>query len=190
MRSASGRYPHSPASSPASGSSGICAGSGHRAQQRDRVRRREQVQRHELSVVQSLEPPAAGDQHQARAAAGQQRAHLGLVCRVVEHDHGPGAGQALAVERGGLLAVRRDPLRGDAQGPQQPLQGLAGGARGVALGIAVQVEEQLPVGKPPGQPVRGAHGQRGLADPGHPVDRGDHHHAPGGRAGQFGRQPR
>jgi len=41
----------------------------------------------------------------------------------------------------------------------------------------VQVDEQLPVAEPSGEPVRGVHGQGGLADPGHPVDRGDHHRA-------------
>jgi len=45
----------------------------------------------------------------------------------------------------------------------------------VSLRVPVQIEEKLPVRIVPGQPVRSVHGQRGLADPGHPVDRRDHH---------------
>jgi hypothetical protein len=41
--------------------------------------------------------------------------------------------------------------------------------------VGVQVAEELPVRVPLGQPVRRVYRQRGLADPGHPVDRVDHH---------------
>ncbi|OLE22040.1 MAG: hypothetical protein AUG49_20400 [Catenulispora sp. 13_1_20CM_3_70_7] len=124
-----------------------------------------------MGVVQPLESPAAGDQHQAARRAGQQRADLRLVDGVVQHDQGPGAAQALPVEGGTLLGLLRDPLRGHVQSAQQPVQGLAGHARLEALGVAAQIDEQLPVGELLGQPVRGMDGQGGFADARHSVER-------------------
>jgi hypothetical protein len=45
--------------------------------------------------------------------------------------------------------------------------------------VAVQVDEQLTVRELLRQPMGGVHRQRGLADPGHAVDRRDHHRAAG-----------
>jgi hypothetical protein len=41
----------------------------------------------------------------------------------------------------------------------------------------MQVDEQGMAAEPVRQPVRGVHGQGGLADPGHPADRLDSHHS-------------
>jgi hypothetical protein len=98
---------------------------------------------------------------------------------VVQHDQHPPRGQHRAVQRGTIIEVRRDLLARYPEGTQQPVQGV-GGVHGLeVVGVTVQVEEQLPVGEPAGQPVRGVHGERGLADAGHPVDRADHHRGRG-----------
>jgi hypothetical protein len=49
--------------------------------------------------------------------------------------------------------------------------------------VRVQREEELPVREAPGEPVRGVHGERGLADAGHPADRVDAHHPARPRSG-------
>ena len=64
----------------------------------------------------------------------------------------------------------------------------AGLHRLVPRGVPVQRQEDLPAREPAGQPVRGVHGERGLADAGHPADRVDAHHPARARrrVGQFG----
>jgi hypothetical protein len=156
-------------------------GPGDLDQQRDRLRGAERGERAEVRVVQAHHPVPAGDQHQAAGGAGQQRLHLGRVRRVVQHDQHPASGEPGAVERGPLVRVGRDRLRGHAERAQQVVQRLLGGQRGRVRRVAAQVDEQLAVREQAADPVPGAHGQRGLADPAHAAQGRDHHH-PGVRA--------
>ena len=50
--------------------------------------------------------------------------------------------------------------------------------------MRVQREEELPVREAPGEPVRGVHGERRLANAGHPVDRADAYQAATHHLGQ------
>ena len=139
-------------------------------------------------VFQRGQPPPAGDQHQAAAAAGQQRADLLAARRVVQDQQQLPSGQPVAPQPGPRLQVRRDLPCRDADGQQQAGQRIGRVHRLAPGGVRVQRQEDLPGREPAGQPVRGMHGKRGLADAGHPADRVDAHHParPRRRVGQFG----
>jgi len=74
------------------------------------------------------------------------------------------------------LQPGRNLRRGHPGGQQQAGQRIGRVHRSLPGGVGVQRQEELPIGEAPGQPVRGVHGEGGLADPGHPIDRVDPHH--------------
>ena len=153
------------------------AGTGGLAEQVERVAIRQDVHRQQMRVVEPGHDPPAGDQDETAGRFRQQRPHLRAAGGVVQHDQGPGPGQPGAVQRGALVRVRGDRGRRHVEGAQQVAERVLRRHRLQARGIAAQVHEELAVREPAGQPVRGVHGQRGLADAGHPVDGGDDHHA-------------
>jgi hypothetical protein len=137
----------------------------------------------QVRAVQAAQDLAAGDQHRACWAAGQQEADLGGVVGVVQQDEQPAlGGSQRPPARGRLLGLRGDSGGLYAQGPQQLPEGADGGAWWLPWGGAVEVDVQLPVGEPVGELVGGLDRQGGLADAAHAVDRADHHR-PARRAG-------
>ena len=127
------------------------------------------VQRHRRHPVQADQAVAAGDQDRRPARAGQQRAHLLRVDRVVEHDERPPAGQLRPPERGAFGGAGRG-MRDSSAASSRP--SAAGGSSGSwPGGEAVQVEVEPAVRIRGGEPVRDVHGQAGLADARHAVDR-------------------
>ncbi len=116
------------------------------------------------------EAVAAGHDHRAAPRAGQQRADLFGVERVVEHDQDPSAGQGGAVERGRLVEPTGYVLGRHAQCPQERAED---GVRVLRAGgrPSVQVREELTVGEVLPGAVRPAHRQGRLAAAG---DAGDH----------------
>jgi hypothetical protein len=130
---------------------------------------------------------SAGDQHQAGGAGRQQRADLRLVAGVVGHDQHLLARQQRPVQPGLGCQLGRDPLARHAEGFQEPADRLARRDRGAGGVEAAQVHIQLPVGEAVCGLMGPVHRQRGLAHPGGPADRGDHHRAR--RAGRLPGQP-
>ena len=117
---------------------------------------------------------AAGHHHEARRAAGQQRTDLlAARCVVEQHQH-PLPVQHAAVPRGAFVHVGWDVLAGHAERAQEPGQCVGRGHR-LAGVVAAQIDIQLPAGKFSTGPVSPVRCQRGLANPGAPGDRGDHH---------------
>ncbi len=149
---------------------------------------REGVQADRLGVFQRGQPPPAGDQHQAAAGAGQQRPDLLAAGRVIQDQQQLPSGQPVAPQPGPRLQVGRDLPGRDADGQQQAGQRIGRVHRLLPGGMRVQRQEDLPAPEPAGQPVRGVHGERGLADASHPADRVDAHHPARPRRGvcQFG----
>jgi hypothetical protein len=75
-----------------------------------------------------------------------------------------------------------DLLGGHPQQAQEPVQDRCRIGRWLGrVGVeAAQVDEEHPVDRfLADQPVPGVDGELGLADPGHPLDRGDHHRVTG-----------
>ena len=137
----------------------------------------EHIQREGPGAVagdQPQEPVAAGDQHQAAGAGGQQGADLVGVAGVVQHHQQPLVGQQRPVHGGGLRLVGGDLRGGHAQGVQELGQRLDR-AQGRGGGVAAQVDVQLPVREPGPSPMGPAHRQGGLADAGGAGDGGDDH---------------
>jgi hypothetical protein len=135
---------------------------------------------------QTRQAAPAGDQHQAAGGAGQQRRHLLLAARVVQHDQDPPVGEDASPQPAAVVQLGRDPFGAHAERAQHPVQRVARIDRDNPLGEPVQVDEELPVREMLGQLVCGVYCQRGLADPGHPVDRRDHHLGTGQRLGEQG----
>ena len=129
-----------------------------------------------MASVQRRQVPAAGDQHQAGACAGQQRQHLLAAGRVIQHQQQLPPGQPVPPQRHPRRQPRRDLPGRDPCGQQQAGQRILGIHRLLARGVPVQRQEDLPAGEPVRQPVRRVHRERGLAHPGHPADRMDAHH--------------
>jgi hypothetical protein len=132
---------------------------------------------------QSTQPVAAGDQHQAAEAAREQRANLVGAASVVEQHQYALAGQQRAVHARRLLHLDRGLLGGHTKRVQEPGERVDRSDRRRRR-VAAQVDVQLPVGKPLADPVGPMDGQGGLADPGGPGDRRDHH-----RGGVYARLP-
>ncbi len=101
--------------------------------------------------------------HQCRAGRRprQQRPHLGLVDRVVQHDQDPPVRQQVAVEVDPVVHGGRNRPTGHAEPAQQPVQG-GGGFDGLLL-AATQVQVELPVRKRVPHDVRAVHSERSLA---------------------------
>ena len=113
---------------------------------------------------------AAGDQDEGSWAFGQQRPDLARITGVVQDQQGPLLFHA--------VSPVPDPfVQGGGQVPgvhpdcgQQHAQCLEGGCGVLIKCVAMQVHLQLRVGEAVLDQVGQVHGQRGLADPGHPVD--------------------
>ncbi|WP_250029387.1 hypothetical protein [Paractinoplanes maris] len=131
---------------------------------------------------QTRQAPTAGDQGQAAGRARQQRPDLLGGGGVVEHDQDPPVGQLMVVGGGQRVEPVRDAVAGHVEQAQEPVEDGRGVGRwlGVVGVEPAQVDEQHPVERIElVQPVRGVHGELGLADTGHPLDRRDHHVGPG-----------
>ncbi len=133
-----------------------------------------------VPVDQGGRPGAAGDQHRAGGAAGQQRDDLVGSGGVVQHDQHPPPGHQTPVLGGQGVRYLRLSAGVDAQGGEESAQRVGRVGRPSGGAEPVQVDEQLPVGKPVGVPVRPGQGEPGLADPAQPAD-GRDHHRPGRR---------
>jgi len=120
--------------------------------------------------------PPAGDQHQALPGAGQQREHLLAADRVVEDQQQLPSGQPVPPQPHPRFQVSRDLGGRDPDGQQQAGKRVGRAQRLLPRRVPVQRQEDLPAGKPAGEPVRGVHRERGLADAGHPADRMNAHH--------------
>jgi hypothetical protein len=133
MRNASGRCPHSRASSARSPVLGFAV-----------------VEHAELELLELGQVRAAGDDHPAPVAGRQQRAGQ-VAGGVVDHDQHRAVGGQLVVQRGLRVEGDRDVL--GAERAQEPGDGLLGGDRGTWRERA-QVHVQLAVGEVRAQLVR------------------------------------
>ncbi len=160
-------------------------------QQGRRLPRRQGVQADLGGILQSGEPTAAGHQHQAPAVPGSS----GRTCscpaasssssRIFWPATASRHRAARASSPGGICAAARP----DRQ--QQAGQRIGRVDRPLPGRVGVQRQEELPVREARRQPVGGVHGERGLADPGHPVDRVNARHLGVNRPrGQILQQPR
>ena len=122
----------------------------------------EHVQIDQLGAGQVGHPAPRRDQHRGRRGARQQRPDLRRVARVVQHHQHPAAGQRGPVPGRALVLVHRDVPAVHPEVTQEPGQHVPGRERG--RGRAEQVDVELAVGEPAANPVRGVHGQRGLAE--------------------------
>ena len=152
-------------------------------QQRGGLPSRQGVQADRRGVLQRGQMQTAGDQHQAAARAGQQGPDLLAAGRVIQHQQQLLFGQPVPPQRHPRLQARRDLRRGDPGRQEQAGQRIGRVDGLLPGGMPVQREEDLPAGKPVRQPVRGMHGERGLAHPGHPTDRVDAYHTARTRRG-------
>ncbi|GAA3098149.1 hypothetical protein GCM10020254_49390 [Streptomyces goshikiensis] len=141
----------------------------HPAEQLQRLGELEDVQVGLVPGGQPRQPGSAGDEDGAPAGAGQQRAHLGGVARVVEHDEHPAAGGHRPEQRRPPLDVGGQGIRGDPERGEEADQDVAGVAGVVGVGAA-QVGVQLAVGEAVPYPVGGVEGEGGLADAAHAGD--------------------
>jgi hypothetical protein len=115
---------------------------------------------------QAGEAVAAGDQHEARGGAGQERADLVEVACVVEDHEDPLVRQQTAVQGGLRVQIARHTHRRRLQRFEEVPDGLAGLER-LPDGIeSAQVDVQLAVGEAVGDAVRPVDRERGLPDPG------------------------
>ncbi len=110
---------------------------------------------------------------------GQQWFDVAGCGGVVEDDQDAPAGERRAVEGAAFAGVGRDLGGVDAEGEQEPDEDGARVGRGVVG--AAQVGEELPVGEAFADLPGDVHGQGGLADAAHAVQRGDHDGAPAAR---------
>ena len=140
----------------------------------------EHVQVDQLGAGQVGHPAPRRDQYRGRRGARQQRPDLGRVARVVQHHQHPAAGQRGPVPGRALVFVHRDVPAVHPEIAQEPGQHVTGQERG--RGRAEQVDVQLAIGEPAADPVRGVHGQRGLAQAARAG-----HHGDADRAGIAGR---
>jgi hypothetical protein len=121
-----------------------------------------------------FQPPQAdpaGDQDGAAPAARQQRPHLGLAGRVVQHDHYPLVREAGTELTRPLVEAVRDRRALDPERAQEAGEHI-GRVERLRAGAA-EVHVQLAAGKARPQPVGDPDGQGGLADPGFARDRRD-----------------
>ena len=138
----------------------------------------EQVQVQRVRTMpgdQAGEVVSAGHDGQAAGRAGQQRAYLPGVARVVEDHEHPPAGQQAAVQRHLVIQADRDPLRRHGERLKEAAQRLTRIEGGPGRVEPAQVDIQLPAGKPRGDPVRPVHRQGRLAHPGGAGDHRDGH---------------
>ena len=123
IRNASGSHPHIRASSAAAvASAATRSGPTMRASSSPASAGESTPRREGPGAVagdQPEEPVAAGDQHQAAGAGGQQGADLVGVAGVVQHHQQPLVGQQRPVHGGGLRLVGGDLLGGHAQGVRE-----------------------------------------------------------------------
>ena len=106
---------------------------------------------------------AAGHNGQAPGRAGQQRADLLDVSRVVQHHEYSFASEQAAVQRGLGWQARWDPRHGNPERVEEPAHRLFWLKR-VPVGIGTtEVDIQLPVGEVRGHAVRPMQGNGGLA---------------------------
>ncbi len=157
-------------------------------QQRRRLARRQDVEADHRRVFQRGQPTATGDQHQAARCRRQQRPDLLMPGRVIQHQQDLPAGHEVTPPGRTGFEPRWDLRRGEPGGQQQAGQRIRRIDRPLAGGVGVQQQEKLPVRKSPGQPVRGVHRERGLADPGHTADGMDTNYPATSR--QAGQRPR
>ena len=161
---------------------------GQPGQQRRGLLRRQGIQADRRRVGQRGQVPAAGNQHHAAPGAGQQRGDLLMGGRVVQQQQHLLPGQVVPPPRRPGRQPGRDLLRPDPGGQQQAGQRIDRLDRPLTRRVRMQRQEKLPVRETAGQPVRCVHREGRLADPGHPADRVDPHHAPALR--RCGRSPR
>jgi len=104
-------------------------------------------------------------------------ADLVLVGGVVQQEQGLAAVHAVAEHRRASVHPGGDLIAGHLQRPQKNVQHVRGFGRRTVGVEPAQVHIQLGVGEPacPRQLVSGVHGELGLSDPGHALDRGDRH---------------
>ena len=142
-----------------------------------RLLRRQHIQQHRRDRAgQVAQVPAAGHQHQAPPAPGQQRGDLARAGRVIQHQQRPLPGHLVPPHPGPPVQVTRQEPGIGPRGGQQRGQRVFWPDRFAPGGVGVQVDEQLPVRELLPQHVRGVHRQGGLARPRHPADRPDRHH--------------
>jgi len=116
------------------------------------------------------EPTAARDDGAAIGRTRQQRTHLRRVLGVVEDDEHPLVRQERTEVRGALLDTGRDRVRLRPKGFEEAAQGLARIERRLAGREPAQVDVEPPVRIGVRGPLRPAHRDRGLADPGRSGD--------------------
>jgi hypothetical protein len=161
---ASGRYPHSAASSPTPRiAGGHIRPAGQAGQQPGRLARSQGVQADHGGVFQRGQPAPAGDQHQAARRAGQERPDLLVPGRVIQHQQDLLARDVVAPPCRPRVGPGRDLSRGHPGGQQQAGQRIGWVDRPLPLGVGMQRQEELPVREPVGELVRGVHRERGLA---------------------------
>jgi hypothetical protein len=151
-------------------------GADHLGQQLDCLVTGQDVQHHGVGRHQPAEQGPAGDEHGRARSVRQQRAHLRLLARAVEHDQHPPIGQLGAISRGPLVEAFGDGRPSHAELHEELGEHVA---RLHQLPVrASQVDVELAVRKGRPQLVGDPGHQRRLADAGLTGDGGHHH---GGR---------
>lgn len=127
----------------------------------------EQIQRQHMRALrpsQTRELLTAGDQHKRPRPGWQQRADLGSVPRIVQHDKQALAGERATVHRFPGLGIGRDPVIRHSQRAQEPPGHIRRRRRRPRRVEAAQIRMQLPIRKPVSDLMRPVHGQGSLAD--------------------------
>lgn len=126
-------------------------------QQINRLVKFEDLQTQPLGCLEAAERRSARREGGAAWARRQQRAHLGLAPRVVQHDKNPPVGQPGAIERESLLSICRNGGSVHAQSVEEPGQDLARMRRS---GLApLEIYEELPVRKARSEEAGGVDGE-------------------------------
>jgi hypothetical protein len=125
-------------------------------------------------TVQTPEGSAAGDQHPALWAGGQQGAHLLGAGRIVEHDQQSPAGRQRAEQPGRLVQVGGNLPAVAAERTQEAAEHLQRIQRSESGGGAMEVGIELAVREGGVETVGQVDRQGRLPDPGRAVDRRDH----------------
>ena len=139
--------------------------SGKPSEQAHRLLSREHVQVHMTGAIEGRQHLAAGDQHRAGRAGGQQVPDLADRDCVVQHQQDAPSGDPRPEARRSLLDLDRDVPPLEPERAEQAGKRIHGSKGSQPRAGALEVQVQLPVGKPRGELVRRVDRERDLPTP-------------------------